>query len=416
MFLLLFLLLLVNCFAGAHTVSADSPPGSVVIINFDVAVDPGSSAFVQGAINYALSQKASAIVIVMNTPGGLLSDMINIISYITEANQSGIPVYTYVVPNGLAASAGSYIAMATNKILMGPGSLIGPSTPEVIGGTALEQNHTQAAMLQLLVSLAQEWGRNTTAAYNMVQYDQAFSADQAFSYHVSNGFAGSLSEAISIFGLSGSPQVTFNENVYQQFLSALSDSTLDGILILLGIVAIVLDVYHPTILLSIVGGVAIIAGLIGGEVIDASVLGYVVLAAAAVLIILELKLGHGFALMGGVVLGALGIILLTYGIPYSPSPITSVTGLEIFMVIVIGIVAGLYSRWVIGPLRRGGKLTGPESVVGKIGVAITDLNPEGDVRVEGIIWKAKSISGDVLKGESVRIKSIEKLKLIVEKT
>ncbi len=416
MFLLLFLLLLVNCFAGLPTVSADSPPGSIVIINFDVAVDPGSSAFVQGAVNYALSQKASAIVFVMNTPGGLLSDMVNIISYITEANQSGIPVYTYVAPNGLAASAGSYIAMATNKILMGPGSVIGPSTPEVVGGTALEQNHTQSAMLQLLVSLAQEWGRNTTAAYNMVQYDQAFSADQAFRYHVSDGFAGSLSEAISMFGLSGIQQVTFNQDLYQQFISALSNSTLDGTLILLGTVAIVIDVYHPTILLSIVGGAAIIAGLIGAEVIDASVLGFFVLAVAAVLIILELKLGHGFALMGGVVLGALGIVLLAYGIPYSPSPITSVTDLEIFVVIVIGIVAGLYSRWVIGPLRRGAKLTGPESVVGKIGVAITDLNPEGDVRVEGVIWKAMSISGEVVKGGSVRIKSIEKLKLIVEKT
>jgi membrane-bound serine protease (ClpP class) len=413
---LLFLLLLVNYFAGLPTVSADSPPGSVIIINFNVAVDPGSSAFVQGAVNNALNQKASAIVFVMNTPGGLLSDMINIVSYITEANQSGIPVYTFVVPNGLAASAGSYIAMASNKILMGPGSVIGPSTPIVVGGTSLEQNHTQSAMLQLMVSLAQEWGRNTTAAYNMVQDDQAFSADEAFRYHVSDGFAGSLSEAISKFGLSGSQQVTFNQDLYQQFISALSNSILDGILILLGTVAIVLDVYHPTIFLSIVGGAAIIAGLIGAEVIDASVLGFFVLALAAVLIILELKLGHGFAIMGGVVLGAFGIVLLAYGIPYSPSPITSITELEIFMVIVAGIVAGLYFRWVIGPIRRRAKITGPESVVGDIGVAITDLNPEGEVRVGGIIWKAKSISGEVVKGGSVRIKSIESLTLIVEKT
>jgi membrane-bound serine protease (ClpP class) len=121
--------------------------------------------------------------------------------------------------------------------------------------------------------------------------------------------------------------------------------------------------------------------------------------------------------MGGVVLGAFGIILLAYGLPYSPSPITSVTDLEIFVVIIAGIVAGLYFRWIIGPIRRSrSKLTGPESVVGKIGVAITDLNPEGEVRVEGLIWKAKSISGDVVKGGSVRIKTIETLTLIVEKT
>ena len=95
--------------------------------------------------------------------------MISIISSIPSANQSGIPTYTFVVPNGLVASAGSYIAMATNRIYMATGSVIRPSTPIVVGGTYLEQNHTQAAMLNLLVSLAQKWGRNATAAYFMVQ-------------------------------------------------------------------------------------------------------------------------------------------------------------------------------------------------------------------------------------------------------
>jgi len=69
----------------------------------------------------------------MNTPGGSLGDMLSIISSITTANQSSIPTYTFIVPNGLGASAGSYIAMATNRILMAPGSIIGPSTPYVIG-------------------------------------------------------------------------------------------------------------------------------------------------------------------------------------------------------------------------------------------------------------------------------------------
>ena len=86
------------------------------------------------------------------------------------------------MPNGLGASAGSYIAMATNRILMAPGSIIGPSTPYVIGGTALEQNHTQAAMLSLLTSLAENWGRNTTAVYDMVQSNQAFSAKEAVAF------------------------------------------------------------------------------------------------------------------------------------------------------------------------------------------------------------------------------------------
>jgi membrane-bound serine protease (ClpP class) len=366
-------------------------------------------------VNYAISNQASAIIIEMNTPGGLISDMLSIISSVAKANASGIPCYTFVVPNGLAASAGSYIAMATNKIYMGSGSAIGPSTPIVVGGSALEQNHTQAAMLSEMQSLAEKWGRNSTAVYQMVQNDKAFSAQEALNDSLIDGFANSLTDVISKLSLSANQQTILSESLYEQFLSALSNPTLDGVLILLGIVAIVIDFYHPTILLTVAGAVSIVAGLIGAEIIDASILGFLILAIAAVLIILELKLGHGFAMMAGVALGAFGIFYLAQGISYSPSPITSVTDLELFLVVVAGVVAGLYFRWVIGPLRSRAKLTGPEALEGQIGVAVTDLKPDGEVRVGGVIWRARSVSGEILKGEPVRVKSLKDLLATVEK-
>lgn len=396
-------------------VSAQQVPGSVLVVSFDVAVDPGSAAFVERAVNQAVTDHASALIFQMNTPGGLLSDMISIISSITRANQSGIPSYTYVTPNGLAASAGSYIAMATNRIFMGSGSAIGPSTPIVVGGTDLEQNHTQAAMLELMVSLAEKWGRNSTAAYDMVQQDKAFSASQAVKYHVADGFAGSLSDVIDQLGLGGTSQTVLTESLYEEFISALSNPILDGILILLGTLAIVLDIYHPTVILTVAGATSIIAGLIGAEVINASVFGFLVLAIAVVLIVLELKLGHGFAMMAGVAVGALGIYFLAQGLNYSPSPLTSITELELFFVAVLGVMAGLYFRWMIGPIIRRSKLTGPEALEGKIGVAVTDLTPQGEVRVEGIVWRATSISGNIQKGERVRIIHLKNLMLTIEK-
>src|SRR6266849_7414777 len=117
-------LLLASVAPPAHGAAAQHP---VVVVDFNVPVDPGSSSLMAGALAMAKSSNAQAIVIQMNTPGGLLSDMTAIISLIGQANQSGIPTYTYVPPNALAASAGSYIAMASNRILMGPGSEIGPS-------------------------------------------------------------------------------------------------------------------------------------------------------------------------------------------------------------------------------------------------------------------------------------------------
>lgn len=416
LFILLISLMLTSCLgAFAARVSAENPSGFVIVANFDVPVDPGSSTFMTRVVNQAISENASAIVIEMNTPGGRLDDMTSIISSITDANQSGIPTYTYVVPNGLAASAGSYIAMATNKIFMGSGSAIGPSTPIVVGGTPLEQNHTQAAMLKLMVSLAEKWDRNATTAYDMVQGDQAFSASEALEYHIVNGFAGSLSEAINELGLSGRQQIILSEDLYEQFISALSNPVLDGILMLLGVLAIVLDVYHPTIVLSVLGSIAIVAGLVGASVINASWLGFFIIAIAAFLIVLELKLGHGFAMMAGVVLGAFGILYLAQGMTYSPSPITSLTDLELFLVAAGGIVAGLYVRWVIGPMKRHSKLTGPEALIGQIGEAVTDLKPNGEVRVGGIIWRAESISGEISKGASVKIKSLKGLVVVVEK-
>jgi membrane-bound serine protease (ClpP class) len=414
--LLFFIIALSVCLGIASVVrNAQGAAGPVVIVNFNVPVDPGSSSFVDSAVSYAIGNGASAIIIEMNTPGGLLSDTLSIINSITKANQSGIPTYTFVVPNGLAASAGSYIAMATNKIFMAAGSEIGPSTPVVVGGTALEQSHKQAAMLSEMVSLADAWGRNSTAASVMVENDEAFTAGQAIAYHVADGSANSLGEVITNVGLSGAQQVTLNESLYDQFLSAISDSTLDGILILLGIVVIVLDFLHPTIILTVAGAIALVLGLIGAEVIGASFLGYLILAIAAVLIILEIKLGHGFAMMIGVAIGAVGIFYLAQGLSYSPSPITDVTEIELAFVVILGIVAGLYLRWVIGPIRQRSKLTGPEVLVGKIGKAVTDLKPDGEVRVAGVVWRATSISGDIQKGESVKVRSMQNLVLTVEK-
>ncbi len=417
-FALLFLLA-AGCLQVSTAVASAQPAGSasgpVIIANFDVPVDPGASTFMARVVSTAQGQHAAAIVIEMNTPGGFLSDMLDIITSITAANASGIPTYTYIVPNGLGASAGSYIAMATNKILMGPGSEIGPSTPIVVGGTALEQNHTEDAMIDLMQSLATNGGRNVTAAFNMVYGDQAYSTNEAVANHVVDGTANSLSDALSQWGLSGNSKITLGENFYEQLLSALSNPTLDGILFLIGIMAIVIDFFHPTIVLTILGVIAIVAGLVGAEVVGASLLGIIILIIAAALIVVELKLGHGFALMAGVILGAVGIYFLSFNLKYSPSPFGDLTIVELALVVAFGVLGGLYIRWVIGPIRRRSKLTGGEALIGKTGVAISDLKPKGEVRVGGEIWRAESSSGDIAKGERVTVKTLKGLVVTVEK-
>jgi len=410
--LLLFLLAVAfACFLLASVASrAEAAPASTstVVVNFDVPVDPGSSSLMADAVATAEASHAPAIVIEMNTPGGLLSDMLDIVTSVEQANQSGIPTYTYVPPSGLAASAGSYIAMSTNGILMGSGSEIGPSTPVVEGGTALEQNHTEDAMISLMVSLAEKWGRNSTAAQSMVVSDVAFSAAQAYQYHLSEGNASTLQGALSQFGL-GPNYTVVQEGAYDQLLSALSDPNLYGILILLGAFAIVLDLNHPTFILSIAGAIALVAGLVGAEVVGAPLLGVVVILIGVGLMFLELWQGHGLAMMGGAVVGAVGVYLLFQGVQVSSSELIDYTQVEAVGVAAVGVLGGLYFRWIVGPMRHKRNLTGSESLIGKHGVAVSAT----EVRVEGIIWRARIDSGELKQGEQVQVKAVEDLVLRV---
>ncbi|MEM0074744.1 MAG: ATP-dependent Clp protease proteolytic subunit [Conexivisphaerales archaeon] len=125
------------------------------MIEFTQSVDQGSQTLIQHAIQMAKSLNSKTIIIEMNTPGGLLYNAENIMTEIQNAEAEGINVYTFVLPSGWVASAGSYIAMASNAIYMADGSAIGSATPVVVGGRSLEQNHTESFMISYMISLAE---------------------------------------------------------------------------------------------------------------------------------------------------------------------------------------------------------------------------------------------------------------------
>src|SRR2546428_12217047 len=114
----------------------------------------------------------------MNTPGGLLSNMVQIINSTQEFQNNGFAVYTFVPPAAFAASAGSYIALASNAIYMGNASVIGPSTPYIIGGDPSQVQHVQNFAKALITSLAQAHGDNVTAPLDMAPNKTAFSRSE----------------------------------------------------------------------------------------------------------------------------------------------------------------------------------------------------------------------------------------------
>lgn len=410
-----------NQFTSVYAQQQQSGAGkTLVVIEMDVPIDQGATSLTARAIKSAENSNASAIIINMNTPGGSLNDMISIVDNI---NDSTVPVYTYVGNDSGATSAGSYIAMATDKIFMGPGSQIGPSTPYILGGgTALEQNHTTMYAVSFMQALAEEHGRNVTAATQMALYNVAYPYAQALEYHVADASSNSLTQTIAELNLTGASVVTISESPTEQLVSFLSDPTVDGIIIILGIVAIVIDFIHPTVILSIAGAVLIALGIIGTEAIEngngssAVAVPLVLFAASAVLIVLELKTGHGFSLLAGVIVGLIGTVLLTYQVPYSPSPFGDVQYLELGAFLVIGVFLAIYARWV-GRAIRQKPFTGAESLIGKTGIANSDLSPNGDVTVDGIVWEARAVVQNQLvieKGSKIRVVGRNGLVLDVE--
>jgi membrane-bound serine protease (ClpP class) len=391
-----------------------SPTGAV-IVTFNVQVDPGSADYVQRAAQAAIAGNED-LVIVMNTPGGLLGSMTQIVGSIADVQSHGLAVYTFVPPAALAASAGSYIALATNAIYMGSGSFIGPSTPYIIGGDPLQQQHVQNAMVAYISSLAQKNGYNVSAAANMAQNNVAYTAVDAASIGLVTGLTDTLSGFLSKVGLSGVPTTSFSEPVYDRFLSFVSDPTVDGLFILVGMIALVLDLFHRTLFMTVVAVIMIALGFLGAGVIGAQPVAILVLLIAAALIFIEVKAGHGLFALSGILLGLLGTYLLAYGVQWSPSPFGAA------QYAILGVVAGLmavafiYLSRIRRILMRQPKLIDPGLIVNKTGRASTDIGPgqEGVANVGAEDWTAVS-DESIEKGAWVQVTSYAEGKVHVRK-
>src|SRR5438876_1533680 len=343
----------------------------------------------------------------MNTPGGLLANMQQIVRSIQDVQDARLAVYTYVPPVAVAASAGSYFALATNGIYMGSGSIIGPSTPFVVGGDPSEEQHVQNAMVAYIRSLAEKNGYNVTAAVDMAQNNTAYSAVQATSVGLVNGTSETLDAFLTAVGLGSATITRFDEPLCDRFLSFISDPTVDGLFILVGIIALVLDLFHRTLFLSVVAVIFLALGFLGAQIIGASVVGILILIIAAALVILEVKAGHGFFAITGIALGIAGTLLLAYNVQYSPSPYGVVQYVILGATGAVLVVAFLYLTRIRHALMAQPKLIDPGRIVNMTGRASTDLVPgkDGVANVGAEDWTAVS-DQFIPKGSVVRVMAV----------
>jgi membrane-bound serine protease (ClpP class) len=406
------------------------------VASLNADIDPGTADFMSSTVSNAESACAGHIVFVLVTNGGDGASMESMISSIAGYQQWGGNFSTVVAPQGsYAFSAGSYIAEASNGIYMEPGTTIGSATPIVSGIPTGEENSTMTkdidAFASYMGTLTQSNGRNMTAAELMVTHGVSYPNGLALKEKVINGVINSttVQGALSYLGVPANTPIN-TPGVRSSLISVLSNPNVSGLLFLLGVFAILADIYHPTVILSVAGVAVIVTALFGLGVFGASPLAVILMIIGAAFIFLEVKTAHGISATVGVVIFIVGFLLI-YQFPpaaAAPSPtstqpptgtFTGIPDVTYGLLAALGfaiIVASIYLRSIRDALRKRPRVNEPSVLIGKEGRMESDLKAggRGVAMVASEEWSVTSTQ-DLQRGDSIRVKGVAGQTLAVEK-
>ncbi len=405
------------------------PPGAVHVLTAKGTVNPVMNRYIDRGIDAAEDEDAGAVVIRLDTPGGLMSSMNDIVKRILAAQ---VPVAVYVTPpGGQAASAGTFITMAGHVAAMAPSTRIGAAHPVGSGGEEIEgplNDKVTNDAVALIRSLALRYGRNADWAEDAVRKSVSANDSEALELNVIDLVANDLDDLLaSIDGrkvkLQGEREATLqtagarvvfnNRNFIENFLDIIADPNIAFLLLSLGSLALFIEIVNPgQIFPGVFGVIALILGFFALSVLPFNWAGVALILFAFILFGLELFVtSHGILGIGAVVALILGGLLLT-----SDNP----PGFQVSRWLVFGLAAalGLFVLFVlvnIIRIRRMPAQVGIETIVGQEAVARSALDPSGFVFIDGEYWSAEAEDGSVQPGERVVITEIQGLKLKVKK-
>jgi membrane-bound serine protease (ClpP class) len=385
--------------------------------------------FIDRAIDNATDEEANAVVIELDTPGGLSSSMDDIVKDILSAD---VPIIVYVSPpGGSAASAGTFITLAGHVAAMAPATSIGAATPIGAGGEDLDDTLANKAIndaAERIRDIAILRGRNADWAESAVREAASLGATEAADLNVVDLVAPTLPallEAVDGRELqlgSGqsvalrtavAPLVRVERSLSERFLDIIADPNIAFLLLSLGALALLYELASPgAIFPGVFGVIALILGFFALSVVPFNWAGAALILVAFTLFFLELFIAsHGLLALGGIVSLLLGGILLTSGNP----PEFQVNR---WLIYGVAAAAGAYSLFVVMSIVRARRLapaTGVQTLVGQHARTRSSLNPDGMVLVEGELWRATSEGGPISEGEEVVIVAVDGLKLRVRK-
>lgn len=418
---MLVLFLGVTILSGPALAADDGPP--IVELSLDGVVDPLIASYVTSGIEAANTADA-AVLIRIDTPGGLDSSMRDIIQSILNSDQ---PVICYVSPQGArAASAGTFILTACHVAAMAPGTNVGAAHPVGVSGV-IEREKVLNDAVAYIRGLAEQRDRNPDWVEDAVRNAESVPAEEALDLGVIDLIApnrASLLDEVdgrTVETPSGDVTIASADASISQrdmglasrFLHSLFTSNLSFILFWAGLILLFIEISNPGVSVpGIVGALALIAALAGFGMLPIEGAGFVLLIVSVVFFIIELNTpGTGLPAAGGVIALIAGGLLLfdpaTPGASVSWAAIIPVAGISaLFFALVIP--TALRQRHVPSKMA-GDRVTGQKGVVKKA------IDPLGVVQVAGEEWSARSVSGEPLpEGERVVVTAAEGLYLLVE--
>ena len=399
----------------------------VVEVDLKDMVEPLSAGFVADGIRHANDIKADAVLLNIDTPGGLESSMRDIVQAILE---SRVPVIAYVAPSGArAASAGFFILLAADVAVMAPGTHAGAAHPVFLGapdlGKTMEtkiENDTAA----YIRSIVERRGRNAKLAEAGVRESSSYTEEESLQGKLIDAVAGSPAEIFQKFDgktikrFDGSTAALnlrdpvlepFSMTTWQRFLFYIVDPNVAFLLAGLGVILLYMEFTHPGLVApGVAGAIALVLALFAFHLLPVNVTGVVLLLTALVLFILEAQSpSHGVLAAGGVLAMVLGALMLINS-PWPEARIRLSTALSV--TIPLAVIAIILMRLALAA-KRAKSVTGRAGMIDLVGIAQTDLEPDGKIFVHGEIWAARA-KARVPKGARVRVRQVDGLTLEVE--
>lgn len=399
---------------------------SVNLVTMDGPIGPISASIIIKAIDQSVVDSAEALVIELNTPGGLDEPMRDII---TEILNSEVPVIVYVSPAGSrAASAGAFITLSAHIAAMAPGTNIGAAHP-VFAGAQVDSvmkekaTHDAAAYIK---SIATKRGRNAEWAEKAVRESISETEYDALKLGVidlvANDVRGLLDECDGkkvplpsgekILNTKGIAVQRINISLRDRILEVISNPNIAYLLYAIGMLGIFFEFSNPgAIYPGIVGAISLILAFFAFQTLPINYAGLLLMILALIFFILEVKVtSYGALTIGGIISMLLGSLMLIE----SPAPYMRVS---LSIIIVVVAATALFFIFAVGMglrAQRRKTTTGDKGMVGMTGVARTKLDPEGSVFVHGEIWKAVA-DETIKKGEKIKVVGVEDLTLKVTK-